>query len=119
MDYIFYTLFTIVTLIATISVYYMVKFGLLILKLQDDIEYALDVLDESFNTFNTILEKPVFFDSVEVRQCINEIKKTRASVINIASTLSNFGKSKVESKNLLEVDTGGKESERKKEDSQF
>jgi hypothetical protein len=73
---------------AFFGIYFSVKFGLLILKLQDDIEESLDELDKSAIVFSKILEKPVFFDSMEVRSCINEIRKTRNIVLNIAQRLT-------------------------------
>ena len=119
MEYGLYICLTLAILISAISIFYTIKFAILILKIQDDIEYSLDMLDESFSNINKILEKPIFFDSIEVRQCVNEIKKTRAHIVKIADRLTSFGNSKVESKNLLENTTGGSESERQKKDSQL
>ena len=77
--------------LSLITSYYTYKFAMLILDLQDDIEESLDELDESFKNINAILAKPIFFDSVEVRQCIAEIKQTRNTVIRIAERLTSFG----------------------------
>jgi hypothetical protein len=74
-----------------ISSYYAVKFGLLLLRLEDDIEASLDDIDESFKALSEILLKPIFFDSIEVRQCISEIQKCRSIVVNIANRLTSFG----------------------------
>ena len=73
------------------SVYHMYKFSLLLLDIQDIIEESLDDLDESFINLSKILEKPIFFDSLEVRQCITEIKRSRNVVIKIANKLTSFG----------------------------
>jgi hypothetical protein len=74
-----------------LSAYYAVKFGLLLLRLEDDIEASLDDIDESFQALSEILQKPIFFDSIEVRQCILEIQKCRSIVVNIANRLTSFG----------------------------
>ena len=78
--------------------YYAVKFGLVILKLEDVIENSIDALEESGSVLTKISEKPVFFDSVEIRQCINEITKARNTVMNIAYTLASIDKNLNEEK---------------------
>ena len=65
---------------------------LLLLRLEDDIEASLDDIDESFKALSEILQKPIFFDSIEVRQCISEIQRCRRVVIKIANRLTSFGK---------------------------
>ncbi len=77
-------------LLSCVSSYYAIKFGLLLLKIEDEINDSLDEIDMSFKTFNEILQKPIFFDSVEVRQCVNEIKRTRQVVVRIADRLTNI-----------------------------
>lgn len=74
-----------------ISSYYAVKFGLLLLSLEDDIEESLDDIDKSFKVLTGILQKPIFFDSLEVRQCISEIGNCRNVVVKIANRLTSFG----------------------------
>ena len=81
-------------LTSCVSFYYAVKFGLLLLRVEDDIEASLDDIDESFKALTEILQKPIFFDSIEVRQCISEIKKCRSVVIKIANRLTSFGNNK-------------------------
>lgn len=76
------------------ALYYTYKFSLLLLDIQDIIEESLDDLEESFINLNKILEKPIFFDSIEVRQCVTEIKRTRSVVIKIADRLTSFGSKK-------------------------
>lgn len=76
-----------------ISVYFNYKFGIIIINLQDEIEECLDALDEKYAIFAKILEKPVFFDSIEVRQVIQEIKNSQDLILKIANKLSNPGKS--------------------------
>lgn len=72
----------------SISVYFNIKHGILLLKVQDSIEESLDLLDEKYASFSQILEKPVFFDSMEVRQVISDISSTRDSILVIAGKLT-------------------------------
>jgi hypothetical protein len=74
-----------------VSIYYNVRFGLIILKMQDAVEECLDALDEKFAIFSKILEKPVFFDSVEVRQVISEIKGCQDLILKIANSITDMG----------------------------
>jgi hypothetical protein len=79
-----------------VSIYFNIKFGIIILNCVDAIEEGLDRLDEKYGIFAKILEKPVFFDSVEVRQVIQEIKSSQDLLLSIANNLSQFGRSKNE-----------------------
>ena len=64
------------------------KFSLLIIKIEDAIEESLDILDERYRSMNEIINRPVFFDSVEIRQVINDIKLCHASIMSIALKLT-------------------------------
>jgi len=79
------------TVLLGISVYFNVKFGIIILRMQDTIEDCLDALDERFQVFSKILEKPVFFDSPEIRQVIQEIRTSQEILLKIANSIANPG----------------------------
>jgi hypothetical protein len=83
--------------ILCVSIYFNVKFGLIILNMQDILEESLDDLDKKYAVFSKILERPVFFDSVEVRQVIQEIKGCQDLLLKIANNISNPG-GKIEDK---------------------
>jgi hypothetical protein len=78
----------ILLVLLSLSIYYSVKFGLIILKIEDAIEESLDVIDEKYDSMSEILERPLFYDSPEVRQVLQDIKLTRHSLHKIAFTLS-------------------------------
>ena len=75
-------------LFSGLSAYYAVSFGLLILKIQDSLEDSLDVIDEKYASIAAICERPLFFDSPEVRQVLKDIKATRESLHQVAFVLS-------------------------------
>lgn len=81
--------FTVSLILLAVSVYFNVRFAIFILSVEDVIEECLDQLDEKFKIFSKILEKPVFFDSVEIRQVIQEIRQTQDLILSIANKLSN------------------------------
>ena len=70
-----------------ISVIYNIRFARTLLVFQEGIEDSLDILDSRYNNVTQILEKPVFFDSVEIRQVISEISKSRDAILRVANIL--------------------------------
>ena len=63
------------------------QFSLIILKIESAIEDSLDVLNERYNSLYEISQKPVFFDSVEIRQVINEIKLSQDAIYAVAEKM--------------------------------
>ena len=57
-------------------------------EVEDAIEDSLDILDEKYSNIYEISKKPVFFDSLEVRQVIADIKDCHRSVLVIANKLT-------------------------------
>ena len=77
----------ILTAILAVSLYFNFKHAKLLLEIQDSIEQSLDDLDAIYGRIAEILEKPVFFDSIEVRQVISDIDEARQTVLKIANVL--------------------------------
>lgn len=75
------------------SVYMNIKLGITILRVQDSIEECLDIIDERYNSISKVLEIPIFFDSLEVRQVVNDIGATRDALLLVANRLSEDVKS--------------------------
>ena len=68
------------------------QFSVIILNIEEALEESLDVLDERYRSMNEVLQKPIFFDSVEVRQVVEDIRQCHEAVLQIANTLtSNIG----------------------------
>jgi hypothetical protein len=59
--------------------------------MQDEIEDCLDAFDEKYGIFAKILEKPIFFDSIEIRQVIQEIKSSQALLLRVANIIASPG----------------------------
>ena len=68
--------------------YKLYNFSLIILNVESAIERSLDILNERYEKMNEIVQKPIFFDSIEVRQVIAEIKASREAVLLIADELT-------------------------------
>lgn len=68
--------------------YKLYEFSMIILNIEDSIESSLDILNERYRSMFEVLQKPVFFDSIEVRQVINDIKKSHQAILQIARLLT-------------------------------
>ena len=68
--------------------YKLFRFSIILISLEDTIEECLDLLDERFKAMSDILEIPVFFDSMEVRRVVNEIRVSREALIVVANKLT-------------------------------
>ena len=75
--------------ILLISLYFNYKHGILIIHLIDEIELALDVMDEKEKSISQILEIPLFFDSPQIKQVHNDIARCRDSILKVAMTFGN------------------------------
>ena len=97
----------------SLSVYFNIKHGILLLKIQDSIEKSLDILDFQYNKISKVLEIPIFFDSVEVRQVISEIKTARDSILFIANELTAVDDNSIPPDDDADTATDDKQSEPK------
>ncbi len=93
-------------LLLVATAYYMLKFAMDLIEIEDRLNQSISDIEESYRVFNDISKKPVFFDSLEIRQCIDEIVKTREALLRIVEDLRNIRDSrqnyKEESKELYE-----------------
>tara|TARA_Y100000310_G_C20301867_1_gene632191 strand:+ start:196 stop:510 length:315 start_codon:yes stop_codon:yes gene_type:complete len=78
----------ILSILLSISVYFNIKHGILILNIMDKIDISLDIIDQKYASVSEILEIPIFFDSVEIRQVISDVESVRYSFLDIARILT-------------------------------
>jgi hypothetical protein len=72
-------------LLSITSIYFSIKFAMIILSTEDKLTNILDSIDKEYMEISKVLEKPVFFDSVEVRQVIASIDNVRTTFLNISN----------------------------------
>ena len=82
------TVIVILSVLLLVTVYYVIRFGLIIARIEEGIEDALEVLDGSYAAIGKILEKPLFFDSAEVRSVLNELGRAQKAILVAASSVS-------------------------------
>ena len=70
-----------------ISIYYCIKFAMIIIRMQEVIEDSLDIIDEKYNNLSKILEIPIFYNNTEVKNAIKEVQETRDVLLYIANQL--------------------------------
>tara|TARA_R110001592_G_scaffold188358_4_gene433558 strand:+ start:29075 stop:29368 length:294 start_codon:yes stop_codon:yes gene_type:complete len=85
----YFLIFTIcLSIILLISLYYNYKFAKFIFGIEDAIEASLENLDERYDRIQKVLDTPLFFDSPQVRQVLEDIKSSRDSVLDVANQLT-------------------------------
>lgn len=87
MAYLPWFLFGIVFLLLMVSLYYNYRFARTIIRVEDAIVLSLDELDQRYGDLSGILEMPLFYDSPQVRQVIEDITASRDSVLYVANQL--------------------------------
>ncbi len=68
--------------------FFCIKFAILVLNLQDAVEDSLTKINDNYESISEILERPLFYDSPEVRQVLQDVTDVRNSIFLIANTLS-------------------------------
>lgn len=85
----------ILSLLLLASLYYAIKFSLIIFKVEDAIEESLDIIDERYRSINKILEIPIFYDSPQIRQVVSDIKVTRDTLLLIANKFASIDETNI------------------------
>lgn len=76
-----------VTVLLLVSVYYNIKFGRAIIRMEDALEVSLDKLDESYESVSKVLEIDLFYDSPQIRQVVNDIRACQNSILFVANEI--------------------------------
>lgn len=99
MNYMFYIIIALIFLLIIVA-FYCVKFALALIRIQDALETSLNSLDIKYENLSRILEIPVFYDSQEVRNAINEIDDARNIILYVANEIT----SSIQEEALVEDD---------------
>lgn len=65
------------------------EFSMVLINLEDSLEECLTILDSKHQSIEKVLEIPIFFDSVEVRQVLEDIKASHNAIVAVANKLTN------------------------------
>ena len=90
-DILFWQVLCAALLIFSVAVgYYVVKFGFIILRIQDTVENALDVMDERYARISEILSIPIYSDSPEIKRVVEDISQSRDAILKIAGEFASI-----------------------------
>ena len=76
------------SILLIISIYYCIKFAIIIIDFQENIENCLDEIDNQYNNISKILEIPIFYDSPEVKRVLSNLEDARNSLLYVANELT-------------------------------
>lgn len=110
------TVIVILTLLLLVSLFYLIKFALIIIRVQDVVEDSLDIMDEKYSSISDILKIPLFYDSREIRTVLDDVRDVRESILDIARALTSVNGELDESLDNVPVESsvqGNKEIGRK------
>ena len=85
-------------ILLSLSAFYNVKHGILIIKFTEAVEETLDVLDSRYESISQVLEIPLFFDSPQIRTVVDDVRICRDSLLESANILSNVSQEEDEEK---------------------
>ena len=77
-----------ISILCIFSIYFCIKFAIMLINVRDAIENSLDVIDKNYNNISMILDIPIFNDSYEVKKAINSLEEARNSLLYVANVLS-------------------------------
>ena len=83
-----YILYTFLGLWSLVASYFAIKFGLILLNVQDALEESLDVLDEKYHNMGQILEIPLYADTPEIKRLRDDLLASQKAVLAVASKLT-------------------------------
>ena len=87
MNYLFYTLLFASGALNIVLLYYVVKFGRIILGFETKIEFALDELDQTYSSIGEILSMPLYSDNPEIVRIYNLLQSANSAILSVASQI--------------------------------
>lgn len=76
------------TLVIGVLLRYVIKFGSLIIDIEDSLSTSLEIMDKAYYEMSLVVETPVVVDSPEVKQVLFQLKRARDSVLLVSNTLA-------------------------------
>lgn len=72
------------------------KYAMIALDMEERLNESLDILDKAYMRMGEILERPLFYDNVEVRTVVQEIANVQNSMLYIANSIAGAGEEEQE-----------------------
>ena len=78
----------VLALVVVVQAFLLIRLSTTIFKFEDAITGCLDKIDLSYQKIFAILERPLFYDSPEVREVLQQIRVVNDSLLEIANGLA-------------------------------
>ena len=88
MTYVLFSIIAIETIALIVASLYLLKFSKIIFRVEDELETALDTLDERYRSISKILEIPLFYDSPEIRKVVDDVRACKESILRVANSIA-------------------------------
>lgn len=88
MNYLLLVVIALETVALGVTSYYLWKFSNIVLRVEDQLEVALDVLDERYQSISKVLQIPLFYDSPEIKKVVEDVKGSRDAILNVARSIA-------------------------------
>ena len=76
------------SVLLTASVYFNYRFARMIFSYEDSLENCLDTLDKSYGQISEILQIPLYSDTPQIKQVMNEIEISRQAILYVANQIA-------------------------------
>ncbi len=88
MNYLLLAVIALETAALGVACYYLWKFSNIVLRIEDQLEIALDALDERYQSISKILQIPLFYDSPEIKKVVDDVKGSRDVILSVARSIA-------------------------------
>ena len=77
----------VISVLLAFSIYFNIKFGRTLIKMEDALEESLDILDERYKSVSDVLKIDLFYDSPQIRKVVSDIKQCQDSILYVANEI--------------------------------
>ena len=77
----------VISVLLAFSIYFNIKFGRTLIRMEDALEKSLDILDERYKSVSDILKIDLFYDSPQIRQVVSDIRQCQDSILYVANEI--------------------------------
>lgn len=88
MNYLLLAVIALETAALGVACYYLWKFSNIVLRIEDQLEIALDTLDERYQSISKVLQIPLFYDSPEIKKVVDDVKGSRDVILSVARSIA-------------------------------
>ena len=78
------TIIAVLALLLVLSILYNIKFAMTLLRVQDAVQESLDVIEEKHRDISEILTVPLFYDSPQIKQVVDDLRASRDAILYVA-----------------------------------